>query len=475
MDIKSFHVSRRHVLGGIAGAVAVGAFRQSLAAMPSPSLVLRPSPGRSMLTENGEPTAVWSYGDTVPGPLIRVRQGERVNVRLENGLSQPTSVHWHGIRIENSMDGVAGITQDPVPPGGEFDYSFVLPDAGTYWYHPHFRSWEQLARGLYGVLIIDEADPPKVDHDLVFCADDWRMTKNNQIDAQSFGQLHDWAHAGRLGNWLTVNGQMGMEYSARPGARVRLRMLNVANARILAFNLGSLPARVVAIDGQPIVSPAEPGNRLILAPGQRADVILDLPGPGPGTYVIQEVSGAEPIEAARIVTQGVAVAAPRPALDAVALLPNPVPEDFAFEDAVVVPLRMEGGAMGRMDGATYKGAYYGIRDLVGKNQAWAFNGIAGLPEKPLASVAKGRTIVVDMINDTRWPHAMHLHGHHFRVIARNGKVVTGTPWRDTELVDAGERVRIAFVANNPGKWVFHCHMLEHQAAGMITWLEVVDG
>ena len=110
--------------------------------------------------------------------------------------------------------------------------------------------------------------------------------------------------------------------------------------------------------------------------------------------------------------------------------------------------------------------------MVGFNQAWSFNGIAGRTDKPLITVSKGQPVIIDMINDTHWPHAMHLHGHHFQVIGRRGRPVQDAPWRDTVLVNEGERVKIAFVADNPGKWMFHCHMLEHQAAGMITWLQV---
>lgn len=476
MMIRDFfprlQISRRLVLGGLAGSAAIAAFPPlSLAANPR---ILRAAPGRQNLDDKGGPTSVWAYGGTVPGPVIRAKQRARIDVRLENGLEQPTSIHWHGIRIENAMDGVAGMTQDPVPPGGTFDYSFIVPDAGTYWYHPHFRSWEQLARGLYGVLIVDETDPPDVDADLLFVADDWRLSADNQVDEKSFGSLRDWSHGGRLGNWLTINGMSGTSYEVRPGARVRLRCVNVANARILAFDFGALSKRIVAMDGQPLVEPTDPKTALILAPGQRADLIIDIPSDGPKSLPIREVSNSEPVEAARLLLTGATISKPRSAIAEIKLAPNPVPSNLDLQNAVTVELRMGGGAMGQMAGATYKGQYYGIRELVGFNQAWAFNGVSGRTDKPLVAVAKNRTVTIDMINETRWPHAMHLHGHHFKMIARNGTSVLSAPWRDTELVGVGERVKIAFVADNPGKWMFHCHMLEHQAAGMVTWLQVAN-
>jgi len=133
---------------------------------------------------------------------------------------------------------------------------------------------------------------------------------------------------------------------------------------------------------------------------------------------------------------------------------------------------MEGGAMGRMDKAYYQGEALGIRELVRFGQVWAFNGVVGLTKKPLLRAQKGQTAVIDIKNDTAWPHAMHLHGHHFRVIEKNNQSVGGEPWVDTLLMAQGESASIAFVADNPGKWLFHCHMLEHQASGMTTWISV---
>ena len=171
---------------------------------------LRAGAAKAQLLAAGEPqTDVWAYGKSVPGPILRVRQGERLKVRFFNDLSQPSTVHWHGIRIDNAMDGVAGLTQDAVPAGKSFDYNFIAPDAGTYWYHPHSRTWEQLARGLYGMLIVEEREPPGFDLDLPLVIDDWRLTEQGAIHEASLGAMMDKSHAGRLGNWVTVNGASG--------------------------------------------------------------------------------------------------------------------------------------------------------------------------------------------------------------------------------------------------------------------------
>src|SRR5690606_26315330 len=185
-------------------------------------------PATAMLAPEGAPkTPVWAYDGAVPGPLLRVPQGGRLRVELENALPQPTTIHWHGVRLENAMDGVPHLTQEAVPPGGRFLYDFEAPDAGTFWYHSHERSFEQVARGLYGVLIVDEPDPPRVDRDEGLVLDDWRLTAEAAI-ADGFGAMMDMSHAGRIGNWATVNGAGEARLPVRRHQRLRLRLVNAA-------------------------------------------------------------------------------------------------------------------------------------------------------------------------------------------------------------------------------------------------------
>lgn len=438
-----------------------------------PHRTLRPGVGNAPLMGTDKPpTEVWSYNDMCPGPVIRIPRNQEVHVRVENALAEPTSVHWHGIRIDNAMDGVSGLTQDPINTGESFSYKFASPDAGTFWYHSHHRSWEQVGRGLYGALIVDEDEPVAVDHDLLFIADDWLLNDDGSIDG-GFGDVHDASHGGRMGNWLTVNGDTKPTYRVRPGARVRLRCISAANARIMAFAFPGLNGWVAAIDGQPLATPEPLGDALVLAPAQRADLIVDIPATPGAEFEVMEVSIDPPIGAATIVVEGEPVRA-QVLAEPLVLPANPINKiNLNPIDSLNVDLVMEGGAMGRMRGAMHNGRMFDMRSLVlDQGQAWAFNGVAGRTETPLAKVELGRTLTVNMVNDTRWPHAMHLHGHHFKVIERNGQTVADAPWRDTELVNVGEKVRIAFVADNPGKWLFHCHMLEHHMAGMGTWISV---
>lgn len=429
--------------------------------------------GKVSLMGAGNPmTDVMAYDAQVPGPTLKIQQGHRSAFRLTNNLDQPTSTHWHGIRLENAMDGVPGLTQEPIQPGESFDYSFVAPDAGTYWYHSHLKSWEQVTRGLYGALIVKETVPVDVDTDRLFIADDWRLDDNGQI-AGNFGHMRDASHGGRLGNWLTVNSQTKPFFNVRPGERIRLRCISAANARIMAFSFPNVVTSVVAIDGQPLASPSALMEPLLIAPAQRADLIIDVPIDAPAELMINEVSTGEPLTAAIIAVSGQPVRNKLKEPGSLILPPNPLPHSVSTADALSVELRMEGGAMGQLHEASYQGQMYDLRTLVlEKGKAWTFNGEAGMTVEPLFKSAHGRSVTVNMINDTRWPHAMHIHGHHFQVIARNGDKVDGAPWRDTELIEPGDSARIAFVADNPGKWLMHCHMLEHHMAGMGTWFEV---
>ena len=211
MEMRGVLSSRREFLSGTAALAVLG----RAGGWVSPARggyadgeLLRARPGTARFAPPGYPeTPVWGYEGRVPGPTIRLRQGERVMRRFVNELSEASTVHWHGIRIANPMDGAPGVTQDVVPPGGEFLYDFVAPDAGTFWYHSHERAFEQMARGLYGALVVEEPDPPPVDRDEVLLLDDWRLTEDARIHDESFGALGDWSHGGRTGNWITVNGE----------------------------------------------------------------------------------------------------------------------------------------------------------------------------------------------------------------------------------------------------------------------------
>jgi FtsP/CotA-like multicopper oxidase with cupredoxin domain len=467
-------ITRRNLLQG-AGALAGGALLPSfaMAAGRDGFITLEARPGEAPLLGAGKArTRIWSYNGAAPGPEIRVNQGDEVKVRLVNKLSQPTTLHWHGLRTTNAMDGVPGLTQEAVPPGETFDYVFRAPDAGTFWYHPHSQTWEQVARGLYGVLIVEENGAPSFDRDMALVLDDWLLDTNGQIHEASFGHLGHWSHAGRQGNWPTVNGRYKPAYSLNSGERVRLRLVNTCNARFLSIGLRNLDATVIAIDGQP-VAPYEAGAQPIaLAPAQRVDLAVDVNLPDGSVAEIVEMSQDFPVTLASFRPTGTAMVAGAFDTPFAPLPANPLPEKLPLTDALKAELLMEGGAMGGMKSATYQGRVLSIDDLVGERKLWAFNGVMGMTHKPFFDARQGRTVVIEYVNRTAFTHPMHIHGHHFKVVSRNGEAVSDAPWRDTEPVARNEKVTVAFVADNPGKWALHCHTLEHVAAGMITWFNV---
>jgi len=371
------------------------------------------------------------------------------------------------------MDGVPGLTQEPVKPGESHDYEFVAPDAGTYWYHTHSRAWEQMARGLYGLLIVEDDQDQHFDRDIPLALDDWALEADGQLASESLGSLHEWAHGGRLGNWLTTNGRGRQVLGVRSGERIRLRLANTANARILDLAVEGADASLIALDGHPVSPMPLSGKSLSLSPGQRTDLLLDVRGKPGDKIEIVEVSGEQAQVAATFAIEPEPKSNGRAGQPFSALTHTMDHGKFDVSSAEPVELKMSGGAMGRMDRAIVNGLERGWRELVELKRVWAFNGVAGDLDRPLLQAKLGQTVVINIVNDTSWPHAMHLHGHHFKVVARRRQSIANAPWRDTELVEPDETVAIAFLADNPGKWLLHCHMLGHQVSGMTTWFDVI--
>ena len=418
--------------------VALGA-----ATLPLPlsaaSVPVTLTPGTAFTRIGSRDIAMLGFNGTCPGPEIRLRQNEILRARVENGLEDGTLVHWHGIRLPNAMDGVNVLTQDVIIPNEGYEYRFPVPDAGTYWYHSHYLSYEQVARGLFGPLIVEEPAPPDVDQDITAILFDIRLDDTGQFDME-FDRA-DFITAGRLGDLMAT---FLSSEQARLGDRIRLRLINPTPDRMFEIRIDGLTGFCVAYDGMPLPELVSLGN-LKLAPAQRIDIIADVTG----DVILRETvpSGGE--ELGRIVLNGQrqirsAPIAPLPAN----LVPAP------GEITQTADLFMQGGAGG--------GAHGGFG-------GWAFNDVSGLPNKPLISARRGEAVQVRMVNDTAFPHGIHLHGHHFWETDQNG---ARTHLRDTTLVAPGETMTIVCVLDNPGAWMLHCHMLSHQADGMATWMQV---
>ncbi len=430
-------INRRTFL--LASAALVGLPKASLAA---PFILRAEKITGQVLPEGDGTTQLLGINGSSPGPELRFRIGDMADLRFENAIGEGSAIHWHGIRIDNSMDGVPGLTQPLVEDGKSFDYRFRLPDAGTYWYHSHNRSWEQVARGLYGSLIVEEADPPKVDHDITVMLDDWRIERTGEM-IEDFGNRHDFSHAGRLGTFAKIIPSVN---TVRRGDRVRLRLINVATARIFPLEITGLAGKVVALDGMPLSTLQDLGPRM-LAPAQRMDIIADV------TETVKFIfpTRQDPYELGEISVEG---DNPNPIQTEIGILPKAnVPQPSGSADRVLT-LTLQGGAMG--------GQHSG-------DDLWSLNGVSGLQDAPWHSISRGETVRIKLRNETAFPHGIHLHGHHFYEV--NADETLG-PLRDTTLLQRQESRDILCVFDNPGKWLLHCHMLGHQASGMKTWVEV---
>jgi FtsP/CotA-like multicopper oxidase with cupredoxin domain len=469
---KPFLPNRRTLLAGGAAMFANSAALRAFAAGPK-TFDLVAAPARTPIVGGAHSeTNVWAYNGTVPGPEIRVRQGERLRISVQNKLPESTTVHCHGIRLPNAMDGVPDLTQKPIEPGETFVYEFDCPDAGTFWYHPHVNSAAQVGRGLYGALIVEERKPPTVDREVVWVLDDWRLRDDGSIHPD-FRNFHDIAHAGRLGNTVTVNGRVTDSFSVRSGERIRLRLINAANARIFGLNFQEHSPLVVAVDGQPVEPHAADEGLIVLAPGMRMDLLLDLTGKPGQRYMVRDdyysrasYAFLELAYAERALRDSVLDGGTR-------LAPNPLAEPD-LDKAERLQVVLGGGMMGRMMTAIVDGREMDVRSMFRSGVAWAMNGIAatGHLHDPLLTFTRDRSYVIELINDTAWPHPMHLHGHSLRVISRNGRAEPLRLWQDTVLIPGREWAEIALVADNPGDWMFHCHILEHQIAGMMGVVRV---
>jgi FtsP/CotA-like multicopper oxidase with cupredoxin domain len=399
----------------------------------SVSLVARQ--GRVQLAD-GRVVTGYSLNGSTPGPTIRARQGDLVEVRLVNeSVRAGVTLHWHGVDVPNSADGVAGVTQDAVMPGHDFTYRFVARDAGTYWYHSHQVSHEQVQQGLLGALVISPAARTPVD--LRTAADETVL-------------VHTYAGV------RTVNGRAGdLRVPASPGERVRLRVINTDNGPMPIW-VGGSAYRVLAIDGTDVHGPTPVQDQsLTLTAGARADLEVTVPAAG----------------AARLQLAGVAVVV-GPANLASPSVPKPTRELDLLAYGTPVPLGFD------PERATRRFAYaIGRRPgLVDGRPGlwWTINGRL-YPDVPMFVVSEGDVVRMTLSNTSGEPHPMHLHGHHVVVLARNGVAATGSPWVvDSLNLGNGETYEVAFVADNPGVWMDHCHNLPHATEGLVAHL-MYDG
>jgi FtsP/CotA-like multicopper oxidase with cupredoxin domain len=389
---------------------------------------------------------VWAYNGVVPGPELRAEVGDTIAVTLTNELPQATSIHWHGVRVPNSMDGVPGVNQDPVAPGASFRYEFIVRDAGTFWFHSHNRGAEQVERGLYGSLVVTDPVEPTFDHDLVWMVDDWLLARDGSL-VEDFNAMHEVTHNGRWGNVVTVNGVVAPDVAVAPGDRIRLRIVNASNARVIAPEFEGVEPTGFAVDGM-LARRAFDGDAFVLAPGNRVDVVFTMPDAA--VSVSDNFNG-----------EGFELATLQPELDPTANRERvaAAPVNAAVPEAEAIA--------GLGIDHTYS------LDFVSDGMApgWGFNGRT-FDDAETLSVESGSVAVIRLVNDSQALHPIHFHGQFFIVTAIDGQPIDEGHLRDTVLVMPGQTIDLALYASDEGTWAVHCHIQEHAEAGMMTLLEV---
>lgn len=399
-----------------------------------------------VLGEGAARIDAWTYNGELPGQELRMQLGQTLRLNLTNKLDEPTTIHWHGVRVENSMDGVPGVTQEAVDPGETFTYEITPKDAGTYWFHPHYNTSEQIERGLYHALIVEDAFVDSFTLDETWVLDDWRV-----VDGQLypyFNTPHDLMHDGRWGNLVTINGSTEMQANWSPGDRIRLRLVNAANARVFKPDFGDLPVDVLAFDGIPTFGSVDYRD-LDLAPGNRVDLVVTIPDGFNKETTVLDTFTRNPFALARVTVSGEQVATPEWSWDVGSAVLWPDVTDLPVDQELVLDAS--------------RGGMHGIN--------WMING-ESFPRHTPIELKDGEFTVMEFVNRSSRIHPMHLHGQFFRVIAIDGKDVSESFWRDTVLVGPKETIRIAFASPEAGDWVLHCHILEHAEAGMMTVLSV---
>jgi FtsP/CotA-like multicopper oxidase with cupredoxin domain len=404
----------------------------------------------------GTTTEAWTYDGGLPGPLLRLNVGDKLIVHFTNRLPEPTSIHWHGLRIPVEMDGVPDHPVPPIAPGGSYRYEFVVPDAGLFWYHPHFHSARQLGDGLYGAILVeDPGEPAGLGDELVMVLSDidvgadgkWRPHDAGGDVATLFG---------REGDTVLVNGKLMPALGARVGVRQRWRIVNAARTRY--FQLAAQGQKFLRIggDGGRLSRPVEV-ERPVLIPGERADLIWEPAGePGqeiPLRWVPYDRGWGSTYNRPEVEVARIRLSSDPPR--AQAALPELARPLVAYDLAGArdVTIRLTRNDQNGKFALGINGRPFGGDDhlmaRIGETQLWT------------------------IVNDMDWAHPFHIHGFFYQVLDGAGRPREPLEWKDTADVPAKGSLRVAVrFDDRPGMWMFHCHILDHADAGMMGMLMV---
>jgi FtsP/CotA-like multicopper oxidase with cupredoxin domain len=447
-------------------ALAIGlAFPRVGVAQDAPQTLRVEKAKAQILGAESPPTDVWRFVGEAGQPILRAKQGQPFTCRVVNTLDRELWLHFFGLR------GPAEMTTVQVPMGGEASavtVSFTPPDAGTFWFSTMLDQSRMRDMGLSGVLIVEEAQPLIDFVDVPLVLDDWMIDDNGKIDAD-FGSLERAIGEGRIGRWFTVNGQYKPRIDISRTKNNRLRLLNASNARSFAVVFNNVDLIVIAEDGQPVLPRPLGLEPLVIAPGQRLDLLV---GEVQDQAVLAFKLEEDTVEAAFLLASG---AKGEGVAENFALLPNPVSplpqDDLAYRP---VTLTLEGGADGGLKSAKVGLAELDLRQLLEKGLAWAINGIAGVGGPMLFTAKSGEILFLTIDNKTAFEQVLHLHGHVWALVERAGVKTTSVVWRDTVVVDAKNTVKVVMVADNPGSWAIQSLHAERSDAGLLGGFKVGD-
>jgi FtsP/CotA-like multicopper oxidase with cupredoxin domain len=421
----------------------------------------QPDPGRTVVSVDLEARETdweyapgrfirgWGYNGQVPGPVIEARVGDVLEVRLTNRLPEPTTIHWHGLRVPAAMDGT-DMVQRPVAPGQTFTYRFRLPDAGTFWYHPHNNETVQLEKGLYGALIVRAEEEPVLDGERVLVLDDLKLDKKGRI--AKFGGLVQ-RHDGREGDLRLVNGKAEPELTIAAGQIERWRVINASSARYVRLSIGGTSFRILGTDGGLLEAPVA-ATEVLLSPADRIDLAV-------GPFAEGQVLRVEALKYFRTTirkrkTEPFAILKAGPARPSTAVIPERIRTIEPLVTGPVTPTR------------TVK---LGVRMSLRRGVDFVINKQMHHRDAP---VKVGDLQVWDIVNETLMDHPFHLHGFFFQVLEVNGQPPAWRSWEDVVNVPPRSTVRLAWLPDDRrGSWMYHCHILEHHAAGMMAHFDVV--
>jgi FtsP/CotA-like multicopper oxidase with cupredoxin domain len=401
----------------------------------------------------GKTITAWGFNQQVPGPLLKARKGDTLVVTVKNNLSEPTIVHWHGIRLPATMDGT-GEVQKPIPPGESFTYRFEVPDAGTFWYHSHQNETMQMERGMYGGIVVEDENDPVVDNDRAFLIDDMKLTSDNAFKkGNAIGRWIE-RHDGREGSTCLLNGKEAMTLHMHAGQVERWRLINASSARYFKLSLSGKPFKVIATDGG-LLEEARTETELLITPGERYDILV-------GPFNEWEVFQIETLPYNRMTflkakKHSYATVHVMEEKPSTAVIPQKL--------SVIEPLAPQDAPVNRK-------IKLSVEPSLKRGIDFTVNGEMHCNDEP---VMVGELQVWEVANTSLMDHPFHLHGFFFQVIEENGKAPEYKAWKDTYNLKPKSKIKIAWLPDNrPGRWMYHCHILEHHEAGMMANFEVVD-